>query len=269
MLPRKSNARTRTRPHNSECSDGQQIRTSELGTIDWLMNLDEQLKTSELGTIDWLMNLDEQLKQLAVEAQQHPPKTPKRQQALARLVSAIGRSRKLVRPFSGQFPGTYEEIYAEAQQRLFLYLCENIDRYNPELAVLQWANFLMKKRFFIEASRDLMPTFPKGADRSQLRRTTLDVLDKQTPADIRSRSNPSLSEAVIQCIRDDRHGVFQTTHIVKKPAANFQYIALQFLGGYSWKEISAELDVKVVTLSSFYLRCLTKFAPQFQADLSN
>ena len=214
------------------------------------------------------MTIDEQLKQLAVEAQRHPPKTPQRQRALARLISAICQSRRLVRPYQGQFYGFYEDIYAEAKQRLFLHICEEIDRYNPELAVLQWANFLMRKRFFTEASRDVMPTAPKGMDRSQVKRITLDVLDKQESMETRSHSAPSLSEAVIQSIRDDRDGLFKRTHIQQKPAANFQYIALRFLAGYSWKEISAELDVKVVTLSSFYQRCLTKFAPILKEHVS-
>ncbi|MDJ0708688.1 MAG: sigma-70 family RNA polymerase sigma factor [Leptolyngbyaceae cyanobacterium MO_188.B28] len=214
------------------------------------------------------MTLDEQLKQLAIEAQRHPPKSPQRQRALARLVSAIGQSKRLVRPYQGQFYGFYEDIYAEAKQRLFLYLCEEIDRYNPELAVLQWANFLMRKRFFTEASREVMPTAPKGMDRSQVKRITLDALDKQEPMEVRSHTAPSLSEAVIQSIQDDRDGLFKRTHIQQKPAANFQYIALRFLAGYSWKEISTELDVKVVTLSSFYQRCLTKFAPILKEHVS-
>lgn len=214
------------------------------------------------------MTLDAQLKRLAITAQQALPKTPQRQQALAQLIGALCQSRKLVRPYQGQFYGLYEDIYAEAQQRLFLYLCEAIDRYNSELEVLQWANFLMKKRFFIEASRDVMPTAPKGMKRSQAKRITLDVLDKQEPIELRSQSSPSLSEVIIQCIQDDRDDVFKSTHILKNPAANFQYIALRFLEGYSWKEISAELDVKVVTLSSFYQRCLTKFAPLLKNDAS-
>lgn len=219
------------------------------------------------------MNLDEQLKQLAVEAQQHPPHTPQRQRSIAQLVSLIYRSKKLVRPYPGQFSGLYEEIYAEAQQRLFLHLCEKIDQYNPEMEVMQWANFLMKRRFFVEASRDLMPAapnaMPKSGERPQLKRITLEVLEKQNPVEIRSSANSSLSEEIIQCIQEDQDNVFQLTHIEQKPAANFQYIALRFLRGYSWKEISDELDVKVVTLSSFYLRCLTKFTPKFKEYLSS
>lgn len=213
------------------------------------------------------MTLDQQLKQLAIAAQQQPAKTPERQRALARLVDAIYRSKKLVRPYQGQFYGLYEDIYAEAQQRLFLYICEDINRYDPDREVLQWANFLMRKRFFIEASRDFMPVAPKGMDRSQVRRITLDALDKQESLELRSHTKASLSEDVIQYIRDDREGLFRETYIRNQPNANFQYLALRFLGGYSWKEISAELDIKVVTLSSFYLRCLTKFAPKFKAYL--
>lgn len=214
------------------------------------------------------MDIDEQLKRLAIEAQNAPPRSSQRQRSLTRLVSLICQSRKLVRPYRGQFQGFYQDIYAEAQQRLLLYLCENIDRYDPQREVLQWANFLMQKRFFVEASRDVMPTAPKGMDRSQVKRITLDVLDKQSPVDVQSSRSPSTSEEVVQCIKEDSSGVFQSTHIVNKPDAHFQRIALNFLAGYSWKEISAELDVKVVTLSSFYQRCLLKFAPLFKDYLS-
>lgn len=221
-----------------------------------------------LAAFDLTMNWDEHLKQLAVEAQRHPPNTPQRQRSIAQLISSIYRSKKLFCPYRDQFPGLYEEIYAEAQQRLFLHICEKIDQYDSKFEVMQWANFLMKRRFFIEASRDLLPS-PKGVERSQIKRMTLEVLEKQNPVEMQSQANISLSEAIIQCIQEDYDKVFQSTHIEKKPAANFQYIALRFLSGYSWKEVSEELDVKVVTLSSFYQRCLTKFASKFKEYLSS
>lgn len=213
------------------------------------------------------MTIDAHLKQLATEAQQHPLRSPERQQALAQLVSEISRSRQLARPHRGQFQGQYEEIYAEAQQKLFLHVCEQIDRYSPEHEVMQWVNFLMKQRFFTEASRDLLATAPKSADRQLSKRVTLEFLDTRNPVEERSQSNASLSEEVIQCIREDPESLFVRTYIEKKPNAHFQHIALRFLEGYSWKDISTELDVKVVTLSSFYGRCLTRFAPKFREYL--
>jgi hypothetical protein len=113
-----------------------------------------------------------------------------------------------------------------------------------------------------------MPATPKGVNRSKIRRITLEVLETQNPIELRSHTNASLSEEVIQFIREDCDGLFKGTYIEQKPAANFQHIALRFLDGYSWKEISEELNVKVVTLSSFYLRCLAKFAPKFKEYLS-
>jgi len=213
------------------------------------------------------MDVDSQLKQLAVEAQSYPPRTLQRQKALARLIGAIQRSGKLVRPYRGKFGSQYEEIYAEAVQRLFLHMCEAIDKYNPDFAVLQWVNFLLKQRFFIEASRDVIPGF-KNRDTERLQRTPLEVLDKKTSTEASALAANSLSEEVRQCIEEDCEGLFESTHITAKPTANFQFIAIKILSGYSWKEISAELQVKVPTLSCFYQRCLTKFAPKFREYLS-
>ena len=198
------------------------------------------------------MDVDNQLKQLAIEAQNASPKSIERQRSLTRLLSLMYRSNQLVRPYQGQFQGFYNDIYVEAQQRLFLYMCENIDRYDPQREVLQWANFLMQKRFFVEASRDVMPTTPRGIDRSQIKHGTLEMLDKQRSLEQQATHQLSLSEEIVECIREDYDGVFKQTHIINKPHAHFQYIALRFLDGYSWKEISLELDIRVTTLSSFY-----------------
>jgi hypothetical protein len=212
--------------------------------------------------------VDERLKQLAIEAQRHPPKSKQRQRALAKLVSSIQQSGMLARPYKGFFRGFYEEIYAEAQQKLFCHICEKIDDYDPQKEVLQWANFLLKRRFFIEASRAIMPTVPKGVNQKQIRKFSIDDLDRNNPAEINPDLIPSLSQEVIQCLDDDPEGVFQSTHVVNNPAANFQFIAIKIVSGYTWKEISVELGIRVPTLSSFYQRCLTKFAPKFKEYLS-
>jgi hypothetical protein len=212
-------------------------------------------------------NVDEHLKQLAVEAQGYPPKTKQRQKALAKLVSAIQHSGMLARPYRGCFQGFYEEIYAEASQRLFCHICEKIDTYDTEREVLQWANFLLKKRFFIEASRTVMPTVHKGVDQKQITRLTIDDLDRNNPIED-DNGNPSLSQEVIECLEDDPEGIFKSTYAANNPAANFQFLAIKIVSGYSWKEISAELGIKIPTLSSFYQRCLVKFAPKFKEYLS-
>ncbi len=216
-----------------------------------------------------LDRLDQQLKAIAIAAQQHPPKSRERQRALAQLLDAMQRSGKLARPRQGQFQGFYEEIYAEAVQRLFTHICEKIDTYQPERGeVLQWANFLLNRQFFIEASRELLPTVPKGIDPRRVTRLTLDDLDRNAPSDLNPQLVPLPSQQVLQCLEEDPEGLFQQTHIDRYPAANFQFLALQRLAGYSWQELSAELGIRIPTLSSFYQRCLTRFAPQLKEYLS-
>lgn len=214
-------------------------------------------------------SLDWQLKQLAIAAQSHAPRSRERQCALARLIDALQRSRKLVYPQRGSFPGLYAEIYADAVQRLFAHICDRIDRYNPERGeVLQWANFLLQRQFFIEASRELLPTLPKGIDPKAVKRLTLEDLDRSHPDQVNPQRVPLPSQQVRECLEEDPTGVFQSTHIDRKPAASFQFIALRRLEGYSWQELATELGVAIPTLSSFYQRCLTKFAPQLKEYVS-
>jgi hypothetical protein len=213
-------------------------------------------------------SLDDRLKQLALEAQQHPKQSKERRQALAKLLRAIQRSGKLSHPRRDQFPGLYEEIYAEAVQRLFVYICERINEYNPQRGeVLQWVNFLLNQRFFIEASRDYMPTGFKGINPKNIQRMTLDDLDRSHPSELNPQLTPSLSQEVKRCLEDDPEGLFQQAFVAGCPDANFQYLSLQRLAGYSWQELSQELKVSIPTLSSFYQRCLGKFAPKFQQYL--
>jgi hypothetical protein len=221
---------------------------------------DEQLDSS---------GLDAQLKQLAIAAQEHPFKSQARQQALARLIGALQSSQKLVRPRREQFQGMYEEIYAESLQRLFSHICGKIDTYNPERGeVLQWANFLLNRQFFIEASREVLPTTYKGADARQMKRLTLDDLDRNNPNDINPQLVPLPSQQLLQCLEEDPEGLFQQTHIDNHPDATFQFLATQRLEGYSWQELSDKLGIRIPTLSSFYQRCITKFAPQLKEYLS-
>jgi len=213
--------------------------------------------------------LNQRLKQLAIAAQSQPPKSRERQRALARFIDALQRSRKLVHPQPGSFRGFYQEIYADALQRLFAHLCDKIDSYNPERGeVLQWANFLLKRQFFIEASRELLPTLPKGIDPKTVTRLTLEDLDRSNPDEVNPQRVPLPSQKVRACLEEDPAGDFQMTHIDRYPAASFQRIALQRLDGYSWQDLSVEFGVAIPTLSSFYQRCLTKFAPQLKEYIS-
>ncbi|MDJ0616522.1 MAG: sigma-70 family RNA polymerase sigma factor [Calothrix sp. MO_192.B10] len=224
------------------------------------------------------LSLDERLQQLALEAKElaeaakeNPAKIRAKQQALTRLVSALQSSGKLVRPQPGQFQGFYKEVHAEGLQRLFVHICKKIVNYDPEKGeVLQWANFLLKRQFYPEAAKEFFPTLPKGVDPRGVKRLTLDDLDRENPTSVIPQQIPLLSQQIIQCLEEDPEGIFRNTYIKSCPIASFQIIAIQRLSGYSWEDISQTFDpaIPIPTLSSFYQRCVTKFAPKLKEYLS-
>ena len=213
--------------------------------------------------------LDNHLRQLAIAAQRKPKGSVDRRRALTELISTLLNSHKLCRPHRGQFQGLYEDIYAEALQRLFSFVCDRIDDYSPQKGeVLQWVNFLLSRRFFIEASRDYLPAVYKGMDARSVKRLTLEHLDQSNPSELNPQMIPSLSQEVKACLEEDPEGLFKQASVADHSAANFQYIAVKRLEGYSWQDLSAEFNISVPTLSSFYRRCLARFAPKLKAYLS-
>jgi len=96
-----------------------------------------------------LQNFHDELKQLALKAQQHPPFTEIRQEAMTELIEKMMNSEQLWYPHPSQLD---EEAYRDAQQNLWLYVCQAIEKYNPELgSVITWVNMLMYRRFYREA----------------------------------------------------------------------------------------------------------------------
>ncbi|MEG4797790.1 sigma-70 family RNA polymerase sigma factor [Microcoleus sp. LAD1_D1] len=198
--------------------------------------------------------LDEQLKQLAISAQQHPALTQGRQLALRKLVNGIVQSGRLCRPQRGQFSGSYEDIYNEAVQELLLYICQNVEKYDPERgSVMAWVNVLLERRFFKEA-------IPKILGKPNLQKMTLSDLDNLAPPE----ETESLTEILKECIESDPDNLFKKEYLQNYPAANFQVLLQRRFSGKSWKEISAEFDINIKTLSSFYYRCVNKFSSRLR-----
>ena len=198
-----------------------------------------------------MSELEDRLRQLAQEAQEKQGLS--RKIVLDRLFREIQQSGQLGHYWSlcpRQLHSCYEDIYAEALQNLFRYLTEKIDRYNPASGeVLQWANGLLRWRF-LDAVRDWHKLPP-----SQTQQIVLEDLDKIKDTEL----NPSLSEKIIQVIKEDPEHRFVNKHMRNNPKANFKVIALRRMEGYSWQEISEELNCKISALSNFYQRSLKEF----------
>ena len=94
-------------------------------------------------------NLEAQLQMLVKLAQGNPSLSQQRQQALEALIKTVLRSRQLWYPRAEQF---YPEVYDEALQNLWLYVCQELDRYDAKLGrVMAWLNMLLRRRFYPEA----------------------------------------------------------------------------------------------------------------------
>ncbi|MDZ8258526.1 sigma-70 family RNA polymerase sigma factor [Nostoc sp. ChiQUE01b] len=207
---------------------------------------------------DWRKQLDEQLKDLAIAAQQYTHLTKEKRIALTRLINAIWQSGKLVHPYKGQFQLLYQDIYDEAVQNLFFYLCQdnNINKYDPERGeVMTWVNMLLNKRFFPEA----IPKVIGKENEINLENSHLENIPSSQPM--------SLFEQVRECIETDPELIFCNEHIKGHPEANFQAIAKRRCSGVSWKEISAEWGIGITSLHNFYQRSLKKFATKFHEYL--
>ena len=205
---------------------------------------------------------EQQLQKLALQAQEQSLSTTARRIALSKLIDAIYRSRKLVRPYKGQFQGVYEHIYQEAIQDLFLYICTNIDKYDSKRGeFITWINMLLSRRFFKEA-------IPKVIGKTNEMKVENSVLENLEGTVFEKGENQedyiSQVEKIRKYIEIDPKGIFREAHVRKYPQVNFQAIAIKRWSGISWKDISDEFNIPIPTLSSFYQRTLEKFRSELR-----
>ncbi|MBO3459548.1 sigma-70 family RNA polymerase sigma factor [Aetokthonos hydrillicola Thurmond2011] len=205
---------------------------------------------------------EQELQQLALQAQKHTLGTTVRRITLSKLIDGIYRSGKLCYPYKGQFQGVYEQIYKEAVQDLLLYICKNIDKYDPERGkFITWINMLLSQRFFKEA----IPKIIGSVNEIRVETARLEDLEGLAFAQSEDEEDyTSAFEKIRRHIEEDTLGIFREEHIKKYPQANFREIAIKRWSGVSWKDISDELKIPIPTLSNFYQRCLEKFRDELK-----
>ncbi|WDD36973.1 sigma-70 family RNA polymerase sigma factor (plasmid) [Nostoc sp. UHCC 0926] len=203
---------------------------------------------------------EEEVTELAVIAQQQLPGTTGRRIALSKLMDVIYRSPKLwYFPNRNQYlPGVYEDIYEEARQDLFVYISQNLDKYDPTRAqFMTWANMLLKKRFFKDA-------IPKIIGKNELKVDPYVLENKEYPQPDNTEVDwITAVEKIKQYIETDPEGIFKQERIKGHPQANFRQIAIKKWSGISWKQMSEEWEIPIPTLSNFYQRSLQRFRENF------
>jgi len=210
------------------------------------------------------------LQAIAIHAQQSPPQSVERRQAISQLMTGIWQSNQLGHPQRGLWSeGLYQDLYGEALQRTLLEVCLKIDGYNPEHSVMAWVNFRLKKHF-IEVVRDYhkkgLTYSPRENPTRVVGLATVDDLDRY----LRIQNDVSDVELLQQFIEDDPEGKLQEEAIRGYPNVTFQRLAkARFIEEKSWDEIAQDFNISLQTLCSFFHRRLKKLIPYFRKYLES
>lgn len=98
--------------------------------------------------------------------------------------------------------------------------------------------------------------FKKVIDNYRLEQIPLEAQGQKTLTKVR------------QYIEEDPDRLFQQ-HIRNHPEATFQTIALAYIDGKKWQEISKLFGISVPTLSHSYQRCLKEVAPNIKKSIQD
>lgn len=211
--------------------------------------------------------IDLQLKQLALEAQQHPAGSKERQIALTRLMDAIERSNRLVRPYIDQ-RYLYEDIYSEARLKIFEYICLKIDTYDSQRPVMGWVNYFFNFRFQDVFARYINQTKIKILSIDNLEGFNLEQEEWELYQDKASMLQlVEDAEMLRELIEQDPDNIFRNTTVRGRPDITWQVIALARLDDEKWETISQRFDKNISTLQSFFDRNLRNFGDDFRNKL--
>lgn len=201
-----------------------------------------------------MSNLQDQVRQLIFEACRHPIGSPERQRRLT----------KIIRLVANQLWKERVPYYQDALQQTWIYFCQNLCEgktgrpYNPERAnVVTWLNAYLKRRLqdgFINTQTQRKATAsPLPSDDSD---SSDNLLVEQLPA---QPDIPPLLEDVKRWAEQGQDLRLVETHLKGHPHITCQALILRRLPPeIPWKDLAAEWDVSIGTLSSFYQRqCLS------------
>lgn len=218
------------------------------------------------------MKIDLQLRELALEAQQHPAQSRQRNRALTKLIEAIGRCHRLVRPYRESWPPLiYEDLYNEAYGKTLEYICQNIDNYYPEKPVMAWVNQILKFRF-----SDVVDRHMNEKKRREL--PSLDDLEDNLEKWLSEKFQHSEEARMVrelheewrelrELIEEDPDHLFRGVLLRGRPDITWQVIALAKLDGETLDSISQRFGVSISGIDSLFNRNLRRFRDYFRNRL--
>jgi hypothetical protein len=210
-------------------------------------------------------DLDRRLKQLAIEAQQHLPKSLKRRLALNQLCAELLKPGCLT---GSTVPSEFDhnEIYNESLSVTLSEISQKIDNYNPEMEVRQWCNFILKKR-----QSDVIAKYRSqgitAIPRKSRDRVTFSGFNDLNDLEnlLSSDETRSASMELRQLIEEDPDHMFSREHIRDQPDANLKFLAIAHIwDDRIWSDIADELKLSVPTVHGFFQKKFPRFYPYFR-----
>lgn len=197
-----------------------------------------------------MSELQETVEKLIAEACSHPPGSLKRQTHLTQIIRLI----------SNQLWRDQAPYYQDALQQTWIYFCRNLceattgSAYDPDKAnVVTWLNAYLKRRLqdgYINTQKQRAITAYPSTSSEPDGKPLAPIDSLPAPPDI-----PPLLAEVQAWAEADADGVLACTHIKGQPQITCQLLILKRLPPETpWKELAAQLEVSVSTLSSFYQR---------------
>lgn len=194
--------------------------------------------------------IEEKLRHLARETCKHLPNSSDRQRSLTQIIRLIMKSGKL---WQDNVP-----YYEDALQQTWIYFCRNFceattgDQYDPNRSsVITWLNAYLKRRLQdgrIQEQEKLART-ASGAilEKDEL----IDPVETLAGA----AEIPPILETTRQWVQTDPDGELRRIHIQGHPKVTCQVLILERLPPETaWKTLSAQFNLSISTLTSFYRR---------------
>lgn len=207
-------------------------------------------------------SLERQLLELILEARCYPSESVHRRQGLTRLIILIEQSGRLthLRKYAHSYPASmFTDLYNEAKQKAWMYICGNPELYRPEKPVLAWINSNFRYKFL-----DIL-------NEQKFRRTFIYdpfVLEKlDSKGDIEDFETTDYYNLRL-FLETDPEQKLSAYWVRNHPDITFQFLAIsRHIRGETWTDLSAQTGVSFRTLSSFFQRTLRRLLPYFKRYL--
>jgi len=200
--------------------------------------------------------INEKLLKLYRTACDYPARSRQRNKILTKMIRFMDQSGGLSRRSSQYYNRDY---YEDALQQTRLFFVKNLfEIYDPEKGtILAWLNKNLEWKLYElwrQRQQESARTVP-----SQVESDEGEVMDLVENIAAPPEIQPILEE-VKAWVEADADGELRGCHIKGHPEANCQVLILRRLPPETkWKDISAEFNIEVPTLSSFYRRnCLPR-----------